>query len=269
MFDLTTSLLGFAVILAVGILVWIGSLVRRDASLVDRFWGLLFVAAVIAYAVLAPAPPSARRTLTLVLVLVWGLRLAIYLTWRNWGSGEDFRYVAMRRRFGEDRFPLISLPYVFGFQALLAWLVSAPLLAAANGTAPLGWLDVLGVVVFAVGLTFEVVGDWQLSRFKADPSNAGKVMDRGLWGLTRHPNYFGDFAVWWGLFLIGLAAGGWWAVYGPLVMSVLLMRVSGAALLERSLTKTKPKYAEYVRSVNAFFPGPRRRGRGQPDRAAE
>lgn len=257
MFDLTAWLIGLAVMLGAGVLIWIGSLIRRDASLVDRFWSLLFVVAGFTYALATPASSGPRRTLVLVLVTVWGLRLAIYLTWRNWGAGEDYRYVAMRERFGEDRFPLISLPYVFGLQGVLAWLVSMPLLAAVNGTAPLGWLDVGGVVIFGVGLFFEAFGDWQLTRFKANPANAGKVMDRGLWGLTRHPNYFGDFAVWWGIFLIGASAGGWWAVFGPVVMSVLLMRVSGAALLERSLTKTKPKYEEYVRTVNAFFPGPR------------
>ena len=259
MFDFITWATGLGVILGVGILVWLGSLVRRDASLVDRFWSLLFVAAGFTYALATPAATGTRRLLVLALVAVWALRLAVYLTWRNWGAGEDYRYVAMRKRFGEDRFPLISLPYVFGMQGVLAWLVSMPLLAAVDGTRPLGWLDGVGVAVFGVGLVFEVVGDWQLTRFKADPANAGKVMDRGLWGLTRHPNYFGDFAVWWGLFLIGLSAGGWWAVGGPIVMSILLMRVSGAALLERSLTKTKPRYEEYVRNVNAFFPGPRRK----------
>lgn len=259
MFDFSTWLDGLWVILAVGVLVWIGSLIRSDASLVDRFWSLLFIAAGFTYAFSTPAPDGPRRTLVLVLVTVWGLRLAAYLTWRNWGKGEDYRYVAMREKFGAKRFPLIFLPYMFGLQGILAWIVSAPLLAGVDGTRSLGWLDWVGVMVFLTGLFFEAVGDWQLTRFKARPKNAGKVMDRGLWGLTRHPNYFGDFAVWWGLYLIGVAAGGWWAIFSPILMSILLMRVSGAALLERSLIETKPKYAEYVRTVNAFFPGPRQR----------
>ncbi len=196
----------------------------------------------------------------LVLVAVWGLRLALYLARRNFGHEEDRRYQKIRQR-NEPGFTWKSLYLVFGLQAVLAWVISLPLLGAIAGDAsPLGWLDYAGAALWLVGLYFEAVGDWQLTRFKADPANAGQVMDQGLWGLTRHPNYFGDFCVWWGFGLIALAAGAWWALLGPVLMSVLLLRVSGVTLLERDIGKRRPGYAEYIRRTNAFFPGPRRPG---------
>jgi steroid 5-alpha reductase family enzyme len=140
----------------------------------------------------------------------------------------------------------------------LAWLISLPLLGAALGRTELGWLDWAGVALWVLGFVFESVGDWQLARFKRDPANAGKVMDRGFWRWTRHPNYFGDFAVWWGFGLMGLAAGAWWGLIGPVIMSWLLLRVSGVALLERDIGQRRPEYAEYIRRTNAFFPGPRK-----------
>jgi steroid 5-alpha reductase family enzyme len=193
----------------------------------------------------------------LCLVSLWGLRLAAYLAWRNRGHDEDRRYQAIRRR-NEPNFALKSLWLIFGFQAVLAWIISLPLAGAIAGDAPLGLLDGLGVALWAVGLYFEAAGDWQLARFKADPGNTGRVMDRGLWRYTRHPNYFGDFCVWWGLYLVALSAGAWWTVVGPLIMSLLLLRFSGVRLLERDIGERRPAYAEYVRRTNAFFPGPRR-----------
>jgi steroid 5-alpha reductase family enzyme len=150
---------------------------------------------------------------------------------------------------------LKSVYLIFGLQALLAWLISLPLHAAVLGASPLNWLDGLGAVLWLVGFAFEAGGDWQLARFKADPANRGKVMDRGFWRYTRHPNYFGDFAVWWGFYLIGAAAGGWWSFVGPVLMSVLLMRVSGVTLLEKDIGERRPQYADYIRRTNAFFPG--------------
>jgi steroid 5-alpha reductase family enzyme len=146
---------------------------------------------------------------------------------------------------------------VFGLQAALSWVVSLPVQGGQVPADPDGLvlLDYVGIVVWATGLAFESIGDWQLARFKADPANLGEVMDRGLWRYTRHPNYFGDFLVWWGLYLVALATvDAWWTVVGPLVMSVLLIRVSGAALLERSLRKRRPGYEDYVRRTSAFFP---------------
>ena len=195
----------------------------------------------------------ALTLLVIMLVAIWALRLAIYIAARNWGHPEDYRYQAIRRR-NDPGFTFKSLYLVFFLQAGLAWVISLPLLGAILGTAPLGWLDVAGVLLWLLGFVFEAGGDWQLARFKADPANRGKVMDRGFWRYTRHPNYFGDFSVWWGFFLIGLSAGAWWALPGPLLMSVLLLRVSGVALLEKSIGKRRPGYEDYVRRTNAFFP---------------
>ncbi len=256
MFDLTTWLWGLAAMSTIAVITWGVSLPLRDASIVDSVWSLMFLAGALTYALTTPATNGARRTLILVLVAVWALRLAGYITWRNWGEGEDRRYQAMRRRAGPN-FPISSLWRVFLLQAGLAWVVSLPLLAGVDGDPALGVLDYAGIVLWAVGFAFEAGGDYQLARFKADPANAGQVMDRGFWRYTRHPNYFGDFTQWWAFFLIGLAAGGWWALPGPLLMSFLLLRVSGVTLLERSMEKTRPEYADYVARTNAFFPGPR------------
>jgi steroid 5-alpha reductase family enzyme len=144
-------------------------------------------------------------------------------------------------------------------QAVLAWIISLPLLGAILSPRPPGMLDAAGVTLWLAGLAFEAGGDWQLARFKADPANRGKVMDRGFWRLTRHPNYFGDFCVWWGFYLLAASAGAWWSAIGPLFMSVLLMKVSGVTLLEKDIGERRPGYAEYTRRTNAFFPGlPRR-----------
>jgi steroid 5-alpha reductase family enzyme len=233
---------------------------RDTLSIVDIVWGLGF--AVIAWVTFALADGSTpRRVLIVVLTTIWGLRLATYLAARNLGKPEDFRYAAMRRRYG-DRFTLVSLGLVFGLQAVLMWIVSLPIQVAQVQETPSGLtaLDVAGAALWAVGVAFESIGDAQLARFKRDSANAGRVMDRGLWRFTRHPNYFGDFLVWWGLYLIALATGdAWWTVIGPVVMSVLLLRVSGVTLLERSLRKRRPGYEDYARRTSAFLPRPPRR----------
>jgi steroid 5-alpha reductase family enzyme len=173
------------------------------------------------------------------------------------GKGEDARYRQMREYFG-PRFWLLSLPVVFWLQAVLTIVVSLPLVGGQFSSRSFWWLDGAGALVWLVGLLFESIGDWQLSRFKANPANRGKVLDQGLWRYTRHPNYFGDFLVWWGLFLVAAAGGAWWTVVGPLVMSWLLIRVSGVTLLEKTITSRRPGYAEYQRRTSAFFPLPPR-----------
>jgi steroid 5-alpha reductase family enzyme len=256
----TAVLLASAGVLAgLMVLVWLASLPLRNASIVDIAWGSAFV--LVAWTAFVVGEGSDdRRTLLAVLVTVWGLRLTLYLAWRNGVRHEDYRYAAMRRR-NPERFPTRSLVTVFLLQGVLAWIVSLPVQLAAAGDDPdgLGALAAVGVVLWVVGFLFEAVGDAQLARFKADPGNAGTVMDRGLWRYTRHPNYFGDFCVWWGIFLVAaeapLARIG---VVGPVVMSILLMRVSGVPLLERSLTKRRAGYAEYVARTSAFFPRPPR-----------
>ena len=247
--------------LALMVATWLASLVRRDASLVDRVWGLAFVVLALTYALVGDGA-GPRTWLMVALVSIWGLRLSVYLTWRNWGEGEDKRYQAMRRR-ASGSFALKSLVTVFGLQAVLAWLISLPLLAAATATEPAGltWLDGLAVALWLVGFVFEAGGDWQLSRFLADPANRGKVMDRGLWRTTRHPNYFGDTVLWWGYFLLALATGAWWAALGPALMTLFIVKVSGVALTERQMTRSSREgHDEYVRRTNAFFPGPPKGG---------
>jgi steroid 5-alpha reductase family enzyme len=237
-------------------LLWLLSLRLRDASIVDLWWGPGIALVVgVAYA-LAPEGDAPRRGLLLGLVAVWALRLAGHLFARNAGRGEDPRYQAMRRRHGA-RFAWVSAFTVFGLQGLLQWVVALPLQLAQLDPAqpPLRALDALGAALFWIGFLFEAVGDRQLARFKADPANAGRVMDRGLWRYTRHPNYFGDCLAHWGLFVIALSAPrAWLGVVGPLAMTVLLLRVSGVALLERSIGKRRPGYAEYQRKTSAFVP---------------
>jgi len=261
-----TLALAAVVVAAAMMLLWSVSLAARDASVVDIFWGPGFV--LVAWAVFAwvtahdlPDDGEARRLLLASLVTVWGLRLGIYLGIRNLGKGEDYRYVAMRRKAGA-RFWLVSLGKVFLLQGLLMWVVSLPVQGGQLPSTPdgLGPLAFAGAALWALGLFFESVGDWQLARFKADPANQGRVMDRGLWRYTRHPNYFGDFLVWWGIYLVALEGHGtWWTVTGPLLMTFLLLKGSGVAVLERTITNRRPGYEEYIRRTSAFFPLPPRR----------
>ena len=253
---------------------WSVSLLRRDASIVDIAWGLGFV--LIAWsAKFVSGASGSGNWLLLFMVSVWGLRLAGYLAKRNLDKGEDFRYRAMRRKHGE-RFAIVSLYTVFALQGGLMFIVSLPVVLGQRETSSgAGFIAVLGFVVWAVGLYFEVVGDAQLARFKRDPRNTDQIMDQGLWSLTRHPNYFGDCLVWWGLAIVGASQGaGPWAFLGSLVMTVLLVRVSGAAMLDRLLAKRKPGYAEYMARTSGFIPMRRRvsrastRTRATRDRAA-
>ena len=247
---------GLAAMCVSGTLLWLVSLAKRNVSIVDSLWSLMFLIGAIVYA--GGAPESAPRvTLVLALTALWAVRLSAYITWRNWGEGEDHRYQAMRANRPET-FPYRSLVTVFYLQAVLASLVALPLLAAIRGTAPLGLLDYAGIGLWVFGMYFEVVGDAQLARFKADPANKGQVLDTGLWRYTRHPNYFGEFCLWWGFYLIAAGAGGWWSVPGPLLISVLLLKVSGVTLLEKDISERRPAYRDYIEKTNAFFPGPPR-----------
>ncbi len=234
--------------------VWLASLVQRDVSLVDRLWGMAFVLLAWWYAATGPDPMPWPGLALLALVTVWGTRLSVYLTWRNWGLGEDPRYAAMRERTGPV-FAWTSLVTVFALQGVLAWVIAMPLFAGLRGQAVVvPWAAVAGLGLWALGFTFEVVGDWQLARHRADPARRGRVLDTGLWRYTRHPNYFGDAALWWGYWLLAASVGGWWTVFGPALMTLLLLRVSGVTLLERSLARTKPGYEDYVRRTPAFVP---------------
>ena len=261
------ALAGLAVTASLAFLTWLASLARHDVSLVDRVWGVFIAGAGMAYAVDLHAL-DARSVAMLVLVVAWALRLAVYISSRNWGHGEDRRYREIRAR-NQPNFALKSLYLVFALQALLAWWVSAPLLAAfvasaaPGGARPFGALDAAGFTLAAFGLVFEAVADAQLARFKADPANRGRVMDRGAWRATRHPNYFGECCVWWGLWLMALGAGGWgaaWSVVSPALMTFLLLKVSGVGLLEKDIAERRPAYRDYIQRTSAFVPWWPRRG---------
>ncbi len=260
MFELNALLTAFAAVLVFAGLGWLLSLRLKDVSIVDSMWSLMFLLSAVSYT-LALEETGPRTLLVLSLLAIWAIRLSAYITWRNWGHGEDFRYQEIRAD-NQPGFEFKSLYMVFGLQGLLAFVISMPLLVAIQSDAPLGLLDAVGALLWLVGLVFEAGGDWQLARFRVNPDNRGKVLDSGLWALTRHPNYFGDFCIWWGFFLLGLAAGGWWTFISPLLMSGLLLKVSGVALLEKDIGNRRPEYARYVRETNAFFPGPRRRSEG-------
>ncbi len=237
-------------------ILWIISLLIRDASIVDIFWGAGFVISGWLYFLLTTEGFLARKLLLIALVTLWGLRLTIHIGTRNIGKGEDFRYKKWREEFG-DRWWWLSYLRVFLLQGLLMWIISLPLLAAQYYPTPdrLTWLDWIAVIVWSIGFYFEAIGDFQLKRFKADPENRGKVLDRGVWRYTRHPNYFGDATQWWAFYLFALATiSGWWTIISPLIMTYLLRFVSGVTMLDDSLKDKKPGYREYIETTNAFIP---------------
>jgi len=259
---LTVALDALAAVAALSLATWVVSVARRDASLVDRMWPVFIAAAAL---VCWRSLPSAgvRGDAMLALVLAWAVRLGAYITRRNWGHGEDRRYQAIRAR-NEPGFAWKSLYLVFALQAVLAWIVAAPFLVGMASGRPFAVLDAIGAATSAFGIAFEAVGDAQMARFKAGAANRGHVMDRGLWRYTRHPNYFGEACVWWGLALMALSGAGVagaWCLLSPLLMTVLLLKVSGVSLLEKDIGERRPAYRDYVERTPAFFPGPPRRRR--------
>ena len=251
----TAALAGLGTILAASTVLWVISVKLRDASIADIFWGSGFALLAWLYVMLSPTL-TPRSWLVATLTTLWAARLSLHIGRRNHGKGEDPRYQAMRASHG-PAFWWRSLFTVFWLQAAILWFVALPLLVAVRAPQPatLTMIDALGILLFAVGFGFEVVGDYQLARFKAEPSNRGRVFDRGLWRYTRHPNYFGDATLWWGLYVIAAAtAGGSLTVLSPALMSFLLMRVSGVTLLEAGLTASKPGYRAYIARTPAFFP---------------
>ncbi len=247
-------LIGLGVTLVLMTVLWLVSLRLKNSSIVDIFWGTGFVVAGWVYFILTPDGYLARKLLIMVLVTIWGLRLSIHILRRNWGKPEDFRYQVWRKEAGQAWW-WRSFFKVFLLQGFLLWIISIPLLAAQSSPLPshLTILDYLGALVWLIGFFFESMGDHQLSKFRANPANKGKVLDTGVWHYTRHPNYFGDSAQWWGYYLIAAAAGGWWTIFSPIIMTLFLLKVSGVALLEKTL-ETRPGYKEYIEETSAFIP---------------
>jgi len=244
-----------AAVTALMIVGWLISLYCRNVTIVDSLWGLGFVLISWITFFLSEGFPG-RMTLIAILTTVWGIRLSFYLGRRSWGAGEDPRYGQWRQKSGE-RFWIVSLFKVFLLQALFLWVISLVLQFGLLAPTPdhFVWLDMLGVFIWGIGFFFEVVGDWQLARFKADPANKGRVMDRGLWAYSRHPNYFGEFLIWWGFFLITLSApNSWWTVISPLIITAVLLKMTGIPLTESAIVKTRPGYKEYIERTSAFVP---------------
>jgi len=235
-------------------LAWAISVPTRNAAVADLFWGPALAASGLAAYLIHPGP-TGRGLLVLGLAWAWALRLSLYLFLRNRGKGEDSRYAAMRKAHPRN-FPLWSLVMVFGLQSLLAWIIAWPLRAAIGPAGSWNLFDLFGAALSGLGLALEALADGQLATFKSDPRNKGKVMDRGLWRYSRHPNYFGESLVWWGFGFLALAAGSPWALLGSALITFLLLRVSGVPMLEQLLRKRGPAYADYIRRTSAFIPWP-------------
>jgi steroid 5-alpha reductase family enzyme len=245
---------GLVVAAAAFTALWLVSLLLRDASIVDIFWGPGFILVGAFYAMAISGAPSFRGILALGLVTIWGLRLALHICIRNAGAGEDFRYRKWRDEAGTS-FWWISLFKVFLLQALILWIVSSPLLLAQLGNREgVTILDVLGIALWGFGFLFETVADWQLRRFKKNPATSGNVMRSGLWSVSRHPNYFGEAVLWWGLALLAVAGGGWLSFIGPLMITFLLLKISGVAMLDAAMVERRPDYADYIATTPAFLP---------------
>lgn len=251
-----------AVIFGLMILLWMISLVLHNSSIVDIFWGAGFVLTAWVYFLLTPDGFLTRKIVVAVLASIWGLRLTLHILTRNWGKAEDFRYQKWRKESGRIWW-IKSLFQVFILQGLLMWVISVPLLAAQYPAQPsrLTLLDGLAIGLWVIGFFFESMGDLQLARFLKNPLNKGKILSSGVWRFSRHPNYFGDSAQWWAYFLFALVGGAWWSIFSPILMTFLLVKISGVALLEKTLKDTKPGYREYMENTSAFipwFPGKKR-----------
>ena len=247
-------LLSGAAILLLMTLLWLLSLTLKNSSIVDIFWGFGFILIVWLVFAIAPQGYLPRRQLVAILVTVWGVRLALHIGSRNWGKPEDFRYASWRKENG-PRWWWVSYFKVFLLQGLIMWMLSAPLITAQTSGFPaiLTPMDLLGMCIWGAGLFFETVADAQLAYFKKNPTNRGRILTSGLWKFSRHPNYFGEAVLWWGYYLLALAAGAGWTVFAPLLMTILLVKVSGVSMLEKTL-KSKPGYEEYMNNTNAFVP---------------
>ena len=245
---------GFLLVMILMTILWVLSVILKNVSIVDIFWGFGFVMLCWFYYFQTDGF-ILRKTILLTLVTIWGLRLSLYIGWRNWGKDEDYRYQEFRQKYGK-KYWWFSFFQTFLFQGILMILISAPLLGAqiSSSRGSLNIFDFFAIAFWIVGFTFEAVGDIQMARFKSNPTNKGKVLNTGFWKYTRHPNYFGETAQWWGYGLFSVAAGNYIPVLGSILMTLLIIKVSGVALLEKSLKDKKPKYRDYIEKTSAFIP---------------
>lgn len=234
------------------ILGWVYAVMARHYSHVDSMWSLFMLIVAIQTAMMQDSL-SARGLFVLIAAGLWSVRLSAYITLRNWGK-EDYRYETIRQN-NEPYFWLKSIYIVYGFQALLAWLIAYPLYVAVASSVEWQWLDVLAALLFVFGFLYEAIADWQLYQFKGKAENAGRVMNAGLWRYSRHPNYFGESLVWWAFALFALSSGSLMALFSAVLMNLLLLKVSGVALMEKTIPQRKPAYADYMATTNAFIPG--------------
>jgi len=234
---------------------WLISIYLKNVSIVDNFWGIGFILITFIY-YLQSEVAYTRLNLVMLLVSLWGLRLSVYLMYRNYGKEEDYRYREFRRSYGPKRYWWFSFFQVFMLQGGLMMIISMPLLGVAlkTNSDALNLFDYLGILIWSIGFIFESVGDYQLASFKRHPQNKGKLLTTGLWRYTRHPNYFGDTAIWWGFGLFAIASGAYWYSLGSLLMTYLIIKISGVAMLEKSLSEVKPGYEQYVETTSTFFP---------------
>lgn len=252
MFILEHYLLTLLPLLVLAFLGWLFSLKSNNVTVVDTLWGMFFLTATV-FSFFLFAAPSLRAYLVLALVIIWSCRLSIYLHIRNHNKAEDLRYQAIRKR-NEPNFRMKSIYLVFLLQAVLAWVISLPLYVSIQSESPLNLFDWFGLALWIIGMCFQVIGDLQLARFKSDADNKGKVLIKGVWRYTRHPNYFGESCIWFAYGLIALGAGVWWGMISPILMTYLLIKVTGAALLEADIIERRPDYKDYIKTTNRFFP---------------
>lgn len=253
MLDITIFVYTLALLFVTGFGLWIISRIKHDVSIVDIFWSLMILTAGISFLLFTQTTLTQRQGVVLVLLAIWATRLAAHISWRNRGHGEDHRYQEIRKN-NQPNFEYKSLYIVFLLQAFLAAIIASPLMTIFSSDTGFQTLDYLAFILWLTGMTFETVGDLQLARFKTSGGNRGKVLNTGLWRYTRHPNYFGEFCIWWAFFLFAAASGYWWSIVSPLLMTILLLKVSGVSLLESTISERRPEYSRYRKTTNAFFP---------------
>jgi len=253
MFDINTFSYTLVVLFGIAVGLWIASRIKKDVGIVDSFWSLMILAAGLCFLALSDTVIIDRHSIVILLLTIWAIRLALYITWRNWGQEEDRRYQTIRKN-NQPNFEFKSLYIVFLLQAFLAAFVALPLMSIFSSNSDINILDYLALALWLAGMFFSTVGDLQLSRFKSSHRNKDKVLNTGLWRYSRHPNYFGEFCVWWAFFLFAVASGYWWSIVSPLLMTILLLKVSGVSLLESTISERRPEYSSYCKTTNAFFP---------------